>query len=182
MLYPLASHVFAWLVLLARSSAAKDVEILIPRHEVAVLRRQITTPRPNWPDRTLLAALTRLLPRVLRCHRIVSLPRTLLAWHQRLITRKWTQPPSQDAHRSPRACASSSHASAPRMPDEDSAACTVSRLLAPHKRKPYPRIDPLQSFQGWTAVRRVALLWQFPCCIPPGGWQPTPLADIVWVD
>ncbi|HEU0127618.1 MAG TPA: IS3 family transposase, partial [Pseudonocardiaceae bacterium] len=93
MLYLLASRVFAWLVLLARSSAVKDVEILVLRQEVAVLRRQIATPRPGWPDRALLAALARLLPRVLRCHRIVS-PRTLLAWHQRLITRKWTQPPS----------------------------------------------------------------------------------------
>jgi putative transposase len=93
MLYLVASHVFAWLVLLARSPAAKDVEILILRHEVAVLRRQITTPRPGWPDRALLAALARLLPRVLRCHRIVS-PRTLLAWHQRLIRRRWPQPPS----------------------------------------------------------------------------------------
>jgi hypothetical protein len=90
MLYLSASRVFAWLVLLARSSAAKDVEILILRQEVAVLRRHIT-PCPSWPDRALLAALARLLPRRLRCHRIVS-PRTLLAWHQRLIKRKWTQP------------------------------------------------------------------------------------------
>jgi putative transposase len=88
-----ATRIFAWLVLLARSSAAKDVEILILRHEVAVLRRQITTPRPGWPDRALLAALARLLPRELRCHRIVSV-RTLLAWHQRFATRTWTQPPS----------------------------------------------------------------------------------------
>jgi hypothetical protein len=93
MLYLTATRIFAWLVLLARSSAAKDVEILILRHEVAVLRRQITTPRPGWPDRALLAALARLLPRELRCHRIVS-PRTLLAWHQRFVKRKWTQSPS----------------------------------------------------------------------------------------
>jgi putative transposase len=78
MLYLLITRIFAWLVLLARSSAAKDVEILILRHEVAVLRRQIITPRPGRSDRALLAALARLLPRVLRCHRIVS-PRTLLA-------------------------------------------------------------------------------------------------------
>jgi putative transposase len=93
MLYLTATRVFAWLVLLARTSAAKDIEILILRHEVAVLRRQITTPRPGWPDRALLAALARLLPRTLRCHRIVS-PRTLLAWHQRFVKRKWTQSPS----------------------------------------------------------------------------------------
>jgi putative transposase len=55
MLYLLITRIFAWLVLLARSSAAKDTEILILRHEVAVLRRQITTPRPDWPDRALLA-------------------------------------------------------------------------------------------------------------------------------
>jgi hypothetical protein len=45
MLYLIAARVFAWLVLLARSSAAKDVEILILRHEVAVLHRQIAAPR-----------------------------------------------------------------------------------------------------------------------------------------
>jgi hypothetical protein len=74
MLYLIATRIFGWLVLLARSSASKDAEILILRHEVMVLRRQITTPHPGWPDRALLAALARLLPRVLRCHRIVSLP------------------------------------------------------------------------------------------------------------
>lgn len=57
-----------------------------------MLRRQITTPpRTGWADRALLAALARLLPRALRGHRIVS-PRTLLAWHERLIKKKWTQP------------------------------------------------------------------------------------------
>ena len=58
-----------------------------------MLRRQIAAPKPTWPDRPLLAALARLLPRPLRSHRIVS-PRSLLAWHQRLIKQKWTQPPS----------------------------------------------------------------------------------------
>ncbi|BBJ46890.1 hypothetical protein SSPO_096080 [Streptomyces antimycoticus] len=93
LLYLISTRIFAWMVLLSRSSAAKDAEILILRQEVMVLRRQITAPRPSWPDRALLAALARLLPRVLRRHRIIS-PRTLLAWHQRLIKKKWTQPPS----------------------------------------------------------------------------------------
>ncbi|CAG6394705.1 hypothetical protein SCOCK_290041 [Actinacidiphila cocklensis] len=93
LLYLIATRVFAWLVLLSRSSAVKYAEILVLRQEVALLRRQVSTPRPTWPDRALIAALARLLPRPLRRHRIVS-PRTLLAWHQGLIKQKWTQPPS----------------------------------------------------------------------------------------
>jgi putative transposase len=93
MLYLITTRIFAWLVLLSRSPAAKEAEILILRHEVAVLRRQVAAPRPTWPDRALIATLARLLPRPLRSHRIVS-PRTLLAWHHRLIKQKWTQPPS----------------------------------------------------------------------------------------
>ncbi|WP_345043183.1 helix-turn-helix domain-containing protein [Streptomyces sannanensis] len=93
MIYLLATRIFTWLALLCRSSAAKNAEILILRHEVAVLRRQVDAPKPTWPDRALFAALARLLPRILRDHRIVS-PRTLLAWHQHLVKQKWTQPRS----------------------------------------------------------------------------------------
>ena len=93
LIYRFGAAVLSWLELLARSSASANAEILVLRQEVAVLRRLNPKPRLEWTDRAVLAALSRMLPKGLRLHRIVT-PGTLLRWHRRMVTRKWTQPRS----------------------------------------------------------------------------------------
>jgi len=87
-------RVLSWLALLARADAAKCAEILVLRHEVAVLRRHNPRPRLNWVDRAVVSALSRLLPVDLRQLRLVS-RRTLLRWHTQLVGRRWTYPRRQ---------------------------------------------------------------------------------------
>jgi putative transposase len=91
LLYLVFCQLVNLLLLLARSSASKDVELLVLRHEVAVLRRANPKPRLDWADRAVFATLVRRLPPMLRKHRLVT-PGTILHWHRRLIAKKWTYP------------------------------------------------------------------------------------------
>ena len=83
--------VLSWLILLARSSASRDAEILALRHEVTILRRGNPKPKMTWPERAVLAALARLLPTALRGHRTVT-PGTSLRRHKRMVAGKRRRP------------------------------------------------------------------------------------------
>jgi hypothetical protein len=89
LLYLIFLQLLHLLLLLGRSSVSKDVEFLVLRHEVAVLRRANPKPRLDWADRAVFAALVRAMPKLLRGHRLVT-PGTILRWHRRLVATKWT--------------------------------------------------------------------------------------------
>ncbi len=89
-LYLVACRVFELVVLLGRGDRAKEIEILVLRHELSTLRRQVNRPRFETQDR-VLAAFSRVLPR--RFWSAFSVrPETLLHWHRRLVARRWTYP------------------------------------------------------------------------------------------
>jgi transposase InsO family protein len=91
LVYLLLRQVLQMLAQLARDDGAKDVEILVLRHQVAVLRRRVPRPKLEPADRVVLAALSRLLPRA-RWPVFFVTPATLLRWHRQLIARHWAYP------------------------------------------------------------------------------------------
>ena len=91
LIYQLVAKLLSWLVLRARSDAANEIEILVLRHQLAVLHRRTPRPRFSWTDRAVIAALVRLLPARRRLGLLVT-PSTILRWHRHLISRHWTTP------------------------------------------------------------------------------------------
>jgi transposase InsO family protein len=90
-LYVVVRRLLEFVVLLGRGDRAKELEILVLRHELSILRRQVSRPRFEPQDRLLIGAFSRILPR--RSWTAFSVrPETLLAWHRRLIAQSWTYP------------------------------------------------------------------------------------------
>jgi hypothetical protein len=93
LLYLIFARLCGWLALLPRSDHVKNTEILVLRHQIAVLQRQVRSPRLTWAERAVLAALTRPLSTANRRQLpLIVTPRTLLRWHADLVRRRWTYP------------------------------------------------------------------------------------------
>jgi hypothetical protein len=141
LLYLVFLQLLNLLLLLGRSSTSKDVELLVPRHEVAVLRRAHPKPRLDWADRAVFSALVQRLPQMLRRHRLVT-PGTILRWHRRLVAKKWTYPTRVG-----------------RPPVEDAVVVLIERMARENQSWGYQRIQggllKLGHRVGASTIRRV---------------------------
>ena len=148
LLYLIFLRLLNLLWLLARSPASKDVELLVLRHEVAVLRRANPRPRLDWADRALFAALVRTLPMMLRRHRLVT-PGTILRWHRHLIAKKWTYPNRLG-----------------RPPLDDTVIALIERMARENRSWGYQRIQgellKLGHRVGASTIRRILRRWRIP--------------------
>ena len=157
LLYLIFVRLCGWLVLPGRSSASKDAEL---RHEVAVLHRAHPRPRPDWADRAVLATLIRVLPARLLMHRLIT-PGTVLRWHRRLVTGKWTYPNQTG-----------------RPPVSAEIATLIGRLATENNNRGYQRIQgellKLSYQLGESAIGRILKARK----IPPA---PKRRADTTWL-
>jgi transposase InsO family protein len=152
LLYLVVRNLFALVFLFGRSRRSNELEILVLRHELAVLRRQAGRPRLTRADRVLLAALSRSVPRTVWPSFPVK-PETLLRWHRELVARRWTCP-----------------GSAPGRPSLDSSLRTLILRLArenPHwgYRRIVGELNGVGIAVSATSVRKVLL---------EAGLQPVP--------
>ena len=92
LLYRLFRRALEAVPVLWSDAAAKDAEILVLRHQLAVLRRQVARPRLTWSDRALISMLASLVPRE-RWGSFLITPQTILGWHRSLVRKRWTYPP-----------------------------------------------------------------------------------------
>jgi putative transposase len=92
LIYHVFTKLLSWIALHARSDTANEIEILVLRHQLAVLQRRTPRPQIRWSDRAVIAALARLLPARRRRGLLVT-PATILRWHQHLARRRWTTQP-----------------------------------------------------------------------------------------